>query len=339
MKGYWFYIFVHLFLFLFFYSQYSKAVCYDSIVRNSGTKVKLEQFDSLGSKGTKLIQHDSLKRKSGQEFTNNFRLDFFTSLLGSYWKNPPMRNGDNNYVYLYYNLNISNQFTSRSLAINILCTNELGFKKYLDSIHVKPEDLYTLRIDLCKTIKKNLSISISDQVKTQLWNDWIYTTDTSLHLQRQLYSSYFSPGYYMYNAGLSLRFWKSSRFDLGLVGGQITRMRNQEIYSSRNETVLYGVQQGKRKQTAFGISLRVNIPPHCIRKFLYWENAGRLFIHSEHLTDYSTYQLEMTTGIHVLFLRYLRIGIRTKLNYDPAIDSRISVGHILLFGFYLSNHL
>ena len=152
-------------------------------------------------------------------------------------------------------------------------------------------------------------------------------------------SAYFSPGYIYYAAGLSWVYWHTGRIELGLVSGQVTRIRNQHLFETRHETELYGIQQGHHRLVDYGALLQCHLPVHRIRKYLYWEYHSRLFVKGKTLGQPNTYKLDLTNGIHLLFLKYLRLGLKTQLNYDTAVSTHPYVSHLLLFGFYIRNKL
>ncbi len=282
---------------------------------------------------------DSTSKESWREFTNYFRLDFFTSVNAFHYLNSRDQSTEKNNFYVYYNLNITNQFKTKYLSVNACLFNELGFRHYIDSISIKNEDSYSYKLDINSPVYRKLNVNLSYQVKSQLWKSWEYRPDSANQRKAILVSSYFSPGYIMYAGGLSYDFWKISKLEIGLVGGQITKIKNDKLYDTRKEDVLYGVGKGKHKQMDFGLSAQLQIPIHRIGKFFYWENNSRLFVKGRDIQQFKKYQIDMTNGIHFLFLKYMRIGLRTKLNYDVNVSEKIFMSNMLLFGFYLSNKL
>ncbi len=152
-------------------------------------------------------------------------------------------------------------------------------------------------------------------------------------------SSYFSPGYIIYSAGVSYNFLNTSRLEIGLVGGQITKVRNDRLYEVRNEQVLYGVERGRRKQIEFGLTAQLQMPMRKIGKYFYWENSSRVFVKGKEIDKLSGYQVDVNNGLHFLFLKYMRIGIRSKINYDETVSEKPYISNMILFGFYLSNKL
>ena len=282
---------------------------------------------------------ESDTKESWREFTNYFRLDFFTSMNASHYINPRGQSTDKHNYYLYYNLNVTNQFNTKYLSVNAFLFNELGYRQYIDSIRIKNEDSYSYKFDINTPLRQQLNFNLSYLVKSQLWNSWEYRTDSTNQSKAILMSSYFSPGYIIYSGGFSYNFWKIAKVELGLVGGEITKIKNNNLYNTRKEDVVFGIEKGKRKQFNFGLSAQLQIPIHSINKFFYWENNSRLFVKGKDIQQLKQYQIDVSNGIHFLFLKYLRIGLRTKLTYDINVSEKIYISNMILFGFYLSNKM
>ncbi|MBK7762463.1 MAG: hypothetical protein IPI46_03715 [Bacteroidetes bacterium] len=276
---------------------------------------------------------------SWREMKNYFRLDFFTSLNGFYYQNPRNTQSEQSHLYAYYNLQVTNQFSTKYISINASLFNELGYKKFIDSIAQKSDDQYAYKFDVNTTLHKKLQAGISYQVKSQLWKTYTYEKDTLQQIHQSLYSDYFSPGYIIYTAGVSYSFWQTARFEFGLASGQTTKIRNTEIFASRKSQQLYGIENGRKKENTFGINLQLQIPNKKLGKYFYWEHNSRVFVSNETIHQLSAYKVDLNNGVHILFLKYLRMGIRTKLNYDLQISSKPYVSNMLLFGFYLSNKM
>ncbi len=317
--------------------NYAQLLYHDTIIRPTAFKPFIT-YDSTYMNNS-VNDTNGLKKESWREFTNYFRLDFFTTINAFQYVNARDPTTDKNNAYLYYNLNITNQFTTKYISLNTYFFNELGYRKYIDSISIKNEDAYFYKVDVNSPLVKNVNVNVSYQVKSQFWKSWTYKPDSLQHLQPTLYSSYFSPGYIIFSGGISLEFWSTCRAELGLVGGQITKVKNDALYVSRKEDELYGIKKGDAKQIEFGLSLQLQVPAKKIGKFLYWENSSHVFVKSKNIKQRDGYQLDFNNGIHFLFLKYLRLGIRTKVMYDTTVSEKLYISNILLFGFYLSNKL
>lgn len=286
----------------------------------------------------KSTQFENPRKESWREMKNYFRLDFFTSVNAFYYQNP--RNvQEQSHVYAYYNFQLVNQFSTKYISINTFLFNEFGYKKFIDSIALKHDDQYAYKFDINTTLHKKMQACISYQVKSQIWKTYSYEKDSLLQVQRSLYADYFSPGYINYSAGISYSFWNTARFECGLASGQTTKIRNTSIFDSRKSQQLYGIQKGNKKEHAFGLNLQLQIPAKKLGKYFYWENSSRVFVSNKSIHQLSTYVVDLNNGIHFLFLKYLRIGVRTKMNYDQQVSSKVYMSNMLLFGFYLSNKI
>ncbi len=104
---------------------------------------------------------------------------------------------------MYYNVNITNQFTTKYLSVNAYFFNELGYRKYFDSIGLKNEDNYYYKFDVNSPMYENLNFSVSYQVKSQFWNSWEYSSDT-LHKKQGdiVVFLFFTRVYYLLSRGI-----------------------------------------------------------------------------------------------------------------------------------------
>jgi hypothetical protein len=156
---------------------------------------------------------------------------------------------------------------------------------------------------------------------------------------RYLYSDYCSPGYALYSLGAGFNFLESAAVYLGLVGGKITRVRNQQIFDDRGVQKLYGVEKGERRRVEWGINLLVSIPPQLFSKHFGWECSGALFAPKANISRLRSYTVESSNVLHYMFLKHMRLSLRTQIQYDEAIQEGIFIANNLSLGFYLSNKL
>lgn len=296
-------------------------------------------LDSLHGKTCCKVK-DSLQTKdSWRNISNYLRLDFFATLHAYYFIHARDLSSEQSSVYGYYNFSILDRFQARHLAINLAMNNELGYRKYIDSIACKNEDLWVFKTDLLSTLRKGLKFSLSYQIKSQLWNTWLYHYDAANQLQRTLYAGFYSPGYVNYSAGLTYLFWKNCQLQFGLLSAQMTFIKNTKIFETRAQHQLYGLERSSPKQTKWGWCLQTNIPTHKIRKRWYWDHSHRFFYQHGEISQKSNWTIESQNGIYFLFLKYLRLGVLSRMNYDKVISDKVYISNTLLFGFYLSNKL
>jgi hypothetical protein len=307
-------------------------------------KPVIQYLDSSSHKGARIdtakngVTTAARKETDWRDYVNYFRLDFFATMHAFRYVNPYNQSEHGN-LHAYYNFSLSNQFTSKYLVLHINLFNELGFRKFTDSILIKNEDSYFYKIDLSSPITKSCLLSTSYQVKSQIWPGWAYQTDSLQQQVRVLQHDFFSPGYIYFSGGLAWRVLDIGRLELGLAGGQITRIRNIKVYEAQQKDELFGVPKDKQRKVDVGLNMTFQLPPKKFGKRLYWENSSRLFIKGGGIGDVKNYQLDASNGLHLLFLKHLRIGFRNRVKYDATRSEKLSVQHMMLFGFYLSNKL
>lgn len=278
-------------------------------------------------------------KNSWRSVTNYLRIDFFATVNASYFIHAQDARTEKSNVYGYYNFSVLDQLKAKRFSIHISMNNELGYRKYIDSIVCKNEDLWVCKTDILSPLNKNWKLSISYQIKSQLWNTWTYSYDSANRLQRSLYAGFYSPGYVNYAAGFTYLFWKNCQLQLGLLSAQTTRITNTKIFETRSQHQLYGLERSSPKQTKWGWCLQTNIPTHKIRQRWYWDHSHRFFYQHGEINQKSNWTIESQNGIYFLFLKYLRLGVLSRMNYDKMISEKVYISNTLLFGFYLSNKL
>jgi hypothetical protein len=269
-----------------------------------------------------------------------YNYDFYTTFIAQQTINAIDPTSDRSNIYFYYNATFNSRVNVKKIRWNFYLFNEYGKKKYFDSISVKTDDLYYFKNSLNYTFAKDkIAITTMMNVKSQFWKTFDYKEDTSGTWQRYTYASYFSPGYILYSAGMTYNFWESSTIELGLVSGKITKIKNQEIFEERDAEKLYGIEKGQKQKIQYGLNLQVNIVAKKFGKHFIWEHYSQLYIPNEHLGDVSFMTFEMNNAFHFMFMKYMRLSLRTKINYDQNIQERPQIINQFSVGFYLSNIL
>jgi len=279
------------------------------------------------------------KRYTDYPYYFQLQYDFYTTLMASFAKNPIDPSMDKSNMYFYYNVTLNNRLQLKKVRINTYLFNEFGKRFYLDSINTVSEDLYYFKNTLNYPLlgKDNINLNFMINIKSQLWEHYDYTLDSLDRAVRYLYSSYYTPGYMLFSGGLGYSFWEGCAIDFGIAGGKITKIKNQRIFEERGTDVLYGVEKGNKRKVVFGLNLQVNIMPKIINKHLAWENYTQLFIPNQHLGEVKYYTLDFNNAIHYLFLKYMRISLRTTINHDLDIQDKPQIINQITVGFYLSN--
>lgn len=274
---------------------------------------------------------------SARRITILTELDFFTTFTGVNYLNGRTDTERNN-LYLYYNITLSNKVKAGNLSINSHYFNEFGLRDYRDSIQVVSEDQYTMKNSAAFRIPgAGISLNAAFVYKSQYFRHFEFRLDSNGKSEKYLYTSYLSPGYR--NASVGLRIEPTAYFavELGIVNGRKTKIRNQQIFETRQASKLYGLSKGTNSITEYGLNLIVTIQPHEILKNLYWENFTQINAAHTSLTRISGYKLDINNAFHYRFLRFFRLSLRTFCLYDSVISPKVTLATNLSLGFYLSN--
>jgi|GEM_PF-1276935 len=274
---------------------------------------------------------------SARKITILTELDFFTTFTGVNYLNS--RTGaERNNLYLYYNLTMSNKVKAGNISINSHYFNEFGLRDFRDSIQVVSEDQYTLKNSAAFRISgSGISLNAAFVYKSQYFRHFEFRPDSNGKSEKYLYTSYLSPGYR--NASVGLRIEPAAYFavELGIVNGRKTKIRNQQIFETRQASRLYGITKGTNSVTEYGLNLIVTIQPHEILKNLYWENFTQVNASHASLARISGYKLDINNAFHYRFLRFFRLSLRTFCLFDSVIGAKVTLATNLSLGFYLSN--
>ncbi len=288
-------------------------------------------------------ESNSIKKKDQDyDFYNRLFYDFYaTATAFSYHNDTEQKKQEANNLHFYYNLTLNNDFKTKYFKIQTRFFNELGYRKYFDSIGVKNEDILRLNNSLhIPTKHKKIKITSSVNIKTQLHKGYRYTMDRKADtLIETLYTDYNSPGYSIYSLGMSYKLWKYARAEIGLAAGKTTRIKNQELFDTRNKEILYGVERGKKREVAYGIHALFNAPVMPIRKNIYWENTTKIFCDRKDLRFIERYEFEISNAFHFVFLDHLRFTWRFGANYDQSVSKQVYLRNQYSIGFYLSNKI
>lgn len=271
--------------------------------------------------------------------TNVLMYDFFTTFTASKYEHGET-NDEKNQLYFYYNISINDAFITRFFIWRLYVFNEYGIKYYMDSINTKSDDRYMIRNMLQFPLVKKLKLNVSANIQSQLWKTYNYRKDTKTGtMDRYLYTDYFSPGYIIYAFGVSYNFYKFATVDIGLVGGRITKIKNQDIFADRKVKTLYGVSEGEHKKVEYGLNLNVNAPPVAINKNVGWELNTTVFAPKDSLGSVKGWTLSLNNAFHFIFLSHLRFTWRTQLAYDSRIQKDVFIANQFSIGFYINNRL
>lgn len=287
-------------------------------------------------KNPKLETLVSETKKSWREFENNFRLDFFLTLHGSLAINQPDQSGWKNLFQSYYNLTIQDRFQLGITEIRFNLFHEWGYL-WKDKQGQHKEDLLQYSLDLLIGNSGRWKWSGNFQSKSQLFNH--YQIKDNSDPKRYLESSYFTPGYLSMGAGMSYLWKQGGKVELALLGGQVTKMKNLKVYEERESNELLGIKQGQKMKLNLGIGLQFQQPIRKLSKQIYWENQSRVSLRSFKNPIRNSTVFDIQNAFYFLTFKYLRIGLRSVVQYNPDLSEKIMTSQLILFGFYLSNKL
>jgi len=273
-------------------------------------------------------------------FTNRLFYDFYaTATAFSYHNDEERKKQEANHLHFYYNATINNDFRTPYFRLQTRIFNELGYRKYFDSLGIKNEDMLRMNNSLqIPTKHKKINISGSVNIKTQLHKEYKYKQDKSSDsLIQTLYTDYNSPGYSIYSLGLCYKLWKYARAEIGVAAGKTTRIKNQEIFESRDKEKLYGVERGDKRKISYGIHGLFNAPVRKIKENIYWQNTTKFFCDRKDLRFINRYEFETVNAFHFKFLDHLRLSWQFSANYDRSVSKKVYLANQASIGFYLSN--
>ena len=265
--------------------------------------------------------------------------DYFTTLTATHYIHSSLTS-EVNHIYYYYNIDIKNNIEFRKLKWDLYLFNDYGVRYFMDSLTLKTQDQFNLKNTLCLPLWQNiLSLSLSANTQTQLFNTHQYRYDSLGQLQRYLYDGYMSPGVIIYSGGITYQDKRNILLSLGLGSSKVTKIKNQKIFETRNEETISGLSKGKIKESIFGITLTATVPMQHLNQKIHWEFYGNAFAPMLHLKQLKEYTLEINNVIHLLVFRRGRLSLRTKLAYNKTVQPWMSVQNQLSLGFYLNNHI
>lgn len=265
--------------------------------------------------------------------------DCYTTITANHHLHPES-SSDVNYLYYYYNLDLKNKVSFRTISWDMYLFNDYGLRHFFDSITLKTQDQFTWNNAINATLlSSKLSFTFAMNQQTKLWNTYLYLQDTQGNYKRTLYENYMSPGTIIYTGGLTWQAPGHATVLLGLGSSKVTKIRDQQIFESRQQAMIDGIPKGTYKNSEFGIVLCSTIPLQQLTPHIHWEFYENIFAPSKQLFSFRHYTLELNNVFHFIVLKHLRISFRTKVNYNRDRQDKVSMQNQLSLGLYLNNHL
>lgn len=283
------------------------------------------------------------QKKEEYDLSYSYNYDFYTTLMyqKSFNGNPDDETEKDN-LTAYYNLTLNARVVVKKFRWTSYFFNEYGYRKFIDSMGSKQEDLFYYKNNFSyDIIKGKLAYTLMTNFKSQFWPTYRYRYNSITEQEEKyLYSDYYSPGYFLFSGGLKYDFNDDgANIEIGLAGGKVTRIRNQNLFDTRNQDALYSIEKGKKRKVDFGINIQLNMPPTKFGKKIVMENFTQIYMPNKSLKDVKTYTLDMNNAIHFMFLKYMRLTFRTKAFYDLEVQEKVKIINQLSVGFYLTNRV
>lgn len=264
-------------------------------------------------------------------------IDFFTTFTGIAYINGQTTFEKNN-LHLYYNLTINNKIKSDQFCITTYYFTEFGIRSFADSLTSITEDQYCFKNSVSYQFgNSKFALNIGTNSKSQYFRHYEFRTDSAGDQVKYLYTSYLSPGYSNFSGGLKYEVNKHFTLELGLVNGKITRIKNQEIFDSRESKKLYGLEKGTTKKSEYGLSLILTITPNKVLKNLYFENFSQVNVSKSGYHQLKNTKADINNAFHYIFLKHFRLTLRSLCLYDLTVSPKVKVVNNLSIGFYLNN--
>lgn len=265
--------------------------------------------------------------------------DFFTTLSLFHFINSAQES-ELNHIFYYYNLDVKSNIKFRGLRYDFYLFTDYGARHYFDSTTIKAQDQLTLKNSIYYPIyKKKLCLSLTANTRTKVFNTYMYRLNALDQQERYLYDGFMSPGTIFYSGGLTYEMKGNSTIQLGLGSSKVTKIRNQNIFDTREVQKIQGIEKGTRKRKELGVTLNATVPMQHLSKTFHWEFFGNAFMPMDSLKKPRAYTLEVNNVFHATFLKYVRLSWRTKIDYNQLVAKKPSIQNQITLGFYLTNHL
>jgi hypothetical protein len=205
--------------------------------------------------------------------------------------------------------------------------HDLGILCYPDSLTLFRPDETILTSTAGWTVVRNCSLGVSTSLTTRLFNNYIYTDDTSGGQKETLSGAFCSPLRWSLSALTTWTIPDIGILNLGLSSARLTVVTNNRVL--RGQAILFstGVPAGKRHLLEYGLALQATIRRdffQCVQ----WNCDISLFRSVDRKTDLSVRNL---LGIRIG--KYLNGSIQTRLLYEEEISRKVRVENMLTAGF------
>ncbi len=287
------------------------------------------------------VTNDSVATDSAlinKQLKYHYLADFFSSLSITHIANALAAN-EKGSIYFYYNVTLSGDLQYKKIMLSSYYNTDFGINSFIDSIAIIQTDQFNFKNSLTyKFNNSKFGLNLTLLSRSQYFQHYNYSVDSTGKTVSSPASSYKSPGYSMFSGGLRYSS-KTFSVEFGLVNGMKTIMRDQHYFDLLKTDNLYGVEKGKKQKFDFGFSLIVAAPLHRIYKNIYYENFSQARVVMDDLSYLHKYCFDMNQAFHFIFFKYFRLSVRSKVVYDYHINLKVNTVNSLTLGFYFHNSL
>jgi hypothetical protein len=76
-----------------------------------------------------------------------------------------------------------------------------------------------------------------------------------------------------------------------------------------------------------------------VLKHFGWEASANIFAPKAAIGRLKSYTAESSVVLHYMFLKHMRLSLRSQMQYDESIQQQVFMANWLSLGFYVSNKL
>ncbi len=299
----------------------------------------LKQTNRLFPKNLNFVNELDSTHLANKTFSWLLYYDFFSTVTAIHHINQPSPTEVNN-LYFYYNVDLKNRITYKTISWDFYLFNDYGCKYYFDSILQKTQDQFTLKNSLQWLFyKQKIGFSFSANTQTKLFNSYKFRINSSGIQEKFLYDGFMSPGAVIYSGGLQWQAPGNSSLNIGLGSSKVDKIKDQRIFDSRQESEINGLQKGDRRKSTLGVNLLITVPIQHFSKHVHWEFFGNAFAPMNSLLESKKYTVNVNNVFHAIFLKFVRVSWRTQIHYNKELFPKPVFQNQISLGFYLSNHL
>jgi hypothetical protein len=207
--------------------------------------------------------------------------------------------------------------------------HNLGLQHYFDSITkvTIDENILTARLEL--KLNRMLALTISSLITSRLFNGFDYLTNGSGIQIKVLNSSFLTPLIWTLSCGIGFT-WKDFGFvNLGMSSCKLTSILNKQIFSIREITSYYGIEQGKTHLLEYGFTFQLLIDKDIFR-ILHWDCDLLLFKNYNSPVDLACRNL---FGLRIN--KFLKATLQTRIFYEEKLCKHLQFENLLSVGLYL----